>query len=150
MFISYFYKRIQRTFNLIQVISTWEGGGLISNNILISIQITVTVFIQINSPIKTRNSPSRYLLVQSQQCKHQNNVWNLFKVYNKDTRTTSLALFIDVILMSLLLTLNDFIHCYGSSIDDFEQANTVGATQGSLKSARISLISCFINRIFWS
>ena len=108
VFINYFYKRIQRTFNLIQVISTCEGGSLISNNILISIQITVTVFIQINSPIKTRNSPSRYLLVQSQQCKHQNSVWNLFKVYNKDTRTTSLTLFIDVILMSLLLTLNRF------------------------------------------
>ena len=40
----------------------------------------------------------RPVLVQSQQWKHQNNAWNLFKVNNKDTRTTSL-----VVLLSLLL-----------------------------------------------
>ena len=34
---------------------------------------------------------SQHLLVQSQQQKYQNNVWNLFKI-NKDTRTTSLTL----------------------------------------------------------
>ena len=33
--------------------------------------------------------PTRYLFVQSQQWKHQNNARNLFKVNNKDTRTTS-------------------------------------------------------------
>ena len=33
--------------------------------------------------------PSRHLLVQTQLLKHQNNVWNLFKVNNKDTKTTS-------------------------------------------------------------
>ena len=32
--------------------------------------------------------PSRDILVQSQQWKHQSNVWNLFKVNNKDTRTS--------------------------------------------------------------
>ena len=31
-----------------------------------------------------KNAPIRYLLVQSQQYKHQNDVWNLFKVNNKD------------------------------------------------------------------
>ena len=36
---------------------------------------------------------SWYLLVQSQQWKHQNNTQNLFKVNRKDTRTTSLTLF---------------------------------------------------------
>ena len=36
---------------------------------------------------------SWYLLVQSQQWKHQNNMRNLFKVNRKDTRTTSLTLF---------------------------------------------------------
>ena len=35
----------------------------------------------------------RHVLVQSQQWKHQNYVWNLFKVFNKDTRTTSLTPF---------------------------------------------------------
>ena len=33
------------------------------------------------------------LLVQSQQSKHQNNAWNLFKVNNKDTNTMSMTLF---------------------------------------------------------
>ena len=36
---------------------------------------------------------SRHLLVQSQQWKHQNNMWNLFKVNNKDTKTTSVTSF---------------------------------------------------------
>ena len=45
------------------------------------------------------------LFVQSQQLKHQNNVWNLFKVHNKDTRMTSI---VNNILVSLLLTLNWF------------------------------------------
>ena len=44
--------------------------------------------------------PSRYLLVKSQEWKHQDNVWNLFKISNKDFR--------DVVLVSLLLTLNGF------------------------------------------
>ena len=35
----------------------------------------------------------RYLLVQNQQWKYQKNVWNLFKVNSKDTRTMSLASF---------------------------------------------------------
>ena len=34
--------------------------------------------------------PSRHLLVQSQQWKHQNNVWNLFKVNDKDFRIKSM------------------------------------------------------------
>ena len=38
-------------------------------------------------------NPTGILLVQSQQWKHQNNVWNLFKVNNRDTRTTSMTLF---------------------------------------------------------
>ena len=36
--------------------------------------------------------PRRDLLVQSLQWKHQNSVWNLFKVNNKNTRMTSTTL----------------------------------------------------------
>ena len=35
--------------------------------------------------------PSPNFLVQSQLWKHQNNVWNLLKVNNKDTRTASMT-----------------------------------------------------------
>ena len=44
--------------------------------------------------------PSRYLLAQRPQWKHLNNVWNLFKINNKDV--------IDAVLVSFLLTLNEF------------------------------------------
>ena len=37
--------------------------------------------------------PSRHLLVQSKQGKQQNDVRKLFKVNNKDTRTTSVRSF---------------------------------------------------------
>ena len=62
------------------------------------------------------------LLVQSQRKKHPNNVWNLFKVNNRDTWTTS-----DIILVFLLLTLICFefwfTHCFGVSTVDFKQVN---------------------------
>ena len=45
--------------------------------------------------------PRRYLLVQSQQQRHQNNVWKWFKVKNKGNGTTSITS-----MLSLLLTLN--------------------------------------------
>ena len=46
---------------------------------------------------------SRYLLNQSQQWKHQGNVWNMFKVNNKDNKNK---------------------HCSGVSSFDFQQVNT--------------------------
>ena len=39
------------------------------------------------------NNPRLYLLAQSQQWKHHNKVWNMFKVNNKDTRKTSMTSF---------------------------------------------------------
>ena len=51
-------------------------------------------------------SSIRYSLVQSQQQKHQNNVWNLLN---------------EVVLVSLCLTLNRFHTLHGVSIIDFEQ-----------------------------
>ena len=49
---------------------------------------------------------------QSQQWKHQNNEWNVFKVNNKDTRTTSLTSF--WCLYCWLWT--NITHCLGISI----------------------------------
>ena len=46
------------------------------------------------------SSASRRLLVQNKQRKHQKNVWNLFKVNNKDERMT---------LMFLLVILNIYL-----------------------------------------
>ena len=53
--------------------------------------------------------PSQHLLVQSPRWKHQNNVFNMFNVKNKGTRTT------------LLWT--DFMHFFEVFIVDFEQVN---------------------------
>ena len=63
---------------------------------------------------------SRFLLVQNEQCKHQNNVSNMFKVNIKDTRTTSVishsGLFIvdlgqtsQIVLVLSFLTLNKWM-----------------------------------------
>ena len=51
--------------------------------------------------MKVVNGPGWHLLVQSQQRKHQNNVWNLLKVNNKDTMVTP--------LMTVLLYLHENI-----------------------------------------
>ena len=45
--------------------------------------------------VRSSDSPSRHLLVQSQQWKHQSNVWSLFNFNNKDTRTTSMTYLIN-------------------------------------------------------
>ena len=66
---------------------------------------------------------SRQLLVQSQQRKHQNNVWNLFKVNNKDTRRTS-ATSLWCLYCWLWI---DFTHCSSVSIVDLEQVVAVRA-----------------------
>ena len=46
------------------------------------------------------HSPSWHLLVDNQQPKHKNNVYNLFKVNNKDVN--------DIVLVFLLLILDRF------------------------------------------
>ena len=63
----------------------------------------------------------QFLLVQSQQWKPQNNVWNLYKVTIKSTRTTSLTLlwfFYDQLWTG-------FTNCSGVSIVTFEQVKAV-------------------------
>ena len=63
--------------------------------------------------------PSWHLPVQSQQCKHQKNLWNISKVYNENTRTTPLTLF--YFLYNQIET--DFKHYSGLFLADFEQVN---------------------------
>ena len=60
--------------------------------------------------------PSRHLLFQNQQWKHQNNFWNLFKINNKRTRMTSFWW-----LYCWLWT--NFAHSCGVFIVDNEQFN---------------------------
>ena len=60
---------------------------------------------------------------------HQNNVWNLFTVNNKDTGRTSMASF--WCLNCYLWT--DFTHCSGVSIVDLEQVNAAWVVLVSLK-----------------
>ena len=59
------------------------------------------------------------MLAQIQRLKHKNNLWNLFKVKNKGTRTMSLTSF-----WCLYCWLwKEFTHCSGVSIVDFGQVN---------------------------
>ena len=83
-----------------------------SNTILKDIVFIVFCWFRVN------NNPSWYLLVWSQQWKHQNNVWNLFRVNNKDTRTTSWCCF-----DAFVVNFEHFTHCPGVSIVDFEPEN---------------------------
>ena len=73
-----------------------------ASNLSTNVLLTVYIFLStgINVSIKCikcfpccQSSPSWYLLVLSPHWKHQNNVWNLFKVINRDTGTTSRSLF---------------------------------------------------------
>ena len=64
-------------------------------------------------------SISGHLLVQSQQWKHRNKVWNLFKVNNNDIRTKSVTSF----SWFYCYFWTDFTYWSCVSICDFEQGN---------------------------
>ena len=80
-----------------------------------------------------------YLLVQSQQWKHQNNAWNLFKVNSKDARTTSWYLYCSL--------WSDFIHCSAISIVYFEQAKHTQHT--SQKKMELRVFHFLESRFHW-
>ena len=77
------------------IVSVYLGNGHVQRH-FVRVRFNIITFI-------TLLLTSRYLLVQSHQWKHQENVWNWFKV-NKNTRTTSLTLYI--VLVFPLLTWN--------------------------------------------
>ena len=55
---------------------------------------------------------SRYLLVQRQQCKHQKNVWTMFKINNKETKPRhSVILMIFWLNVSRFHTMSWCLHC---------------------------------------
>ena len=73
------------------------------NNIVSNILLTALICNPCNPYI-----PIRHLLVQSQQWKQQNNVWNLIKVNNRDnrdTRTTLLTSGVFIVNFELIHTL---------------------------------------------
>ena len=91
-----------------------------------------------------RISSSRYLLVQSEQRKHQNNMWNLFIV----TNVVNLVNVSLVFLVSLSLTLTDFMHCLIVSTVDCWLFSTVDLSAEFLCSRlKVSLVQINL-RIF--
>ena len=64
------------------------------------------------------NTPSWHLIAQRQQWKHQNNVWNLFKV-NKNTRTMLMTWFWCLYCQLWI----DFTHCSAVFNTDFKRVN---------------------------
>ena len=58
--------------------------------------------LSIVSQHRQRQQPSRHLTVQTKHWKHQNNAWNMFKINNKDTRTTSMIISLFVLVFLLL------------------------------------------------
>ena len=74
------------------------------------------IWVSIPLYINVLRYPNIHLLVQSQRWEHQENVWNLFKVNNKDTRTTSMTSF--WCLYDWFCT--DFINCSGVSLDEID------------------------------
>ena len=63
----------------------------------------------VKSVFKYYGRPSCYLLVQSQQMKHQNNEWKLFKVNDRHQADVNHVVLVnDVVLISLLLPLKKF------------------------------------------
>ena len=91
-----------------------------------------------------RISSSRYLLVQSEQRKHQNNMWNLFIV----TNVVNLVNVSLVFLVSLSLTLTNFMHCLIVSTVDCWLFSTVDLSAEFLCSRlKVSLVQINL-RIF--
>ena len=99
--------------NLKHIKITWHTRRLLLKSVFFSPEIRNFVI--------SRNTyiPTPHLLVQSQQCKRQNNALNLFKVNNIDPRTMSLTSF--WCLYYSLWTY--FKHCFGVWFVNVEQDN---------------------------
>ena len=77
-----------------------------------NVRCTTPERIEINGTLaRSEPNPSRHLDAQSQQWKHQESLWNLFRFNNKDTWTTSMMSF--WCLCCYLWT--DFTYCSGVS-----------------------------------
>ena len=80
--------------------------------------------------------PSRHLPVQSQHWKHQNNMWNPFKVNNKDTICRSTVLIVNFeqisrnVLVFSLLTLNRSISAGNMPLFHFQPLTMIPKLAG--------------------
>lgn len=78
-------------------VNTYHRFGVVHINLASTKLSTIfrtqlIIFVCVNL-ILSQHPPSRYLPVQSGQWKHLNNVWNLFKINNKDNKMTSVTSF---------------------------------------------------------
>ena len=113
--VGYFKKDIFQSFS----VNTSYGLSL-----RLLLRISIARYLSPSFPTPLNNAQkvfwrNRYLLVRSQQWKHQYKVWNLFKFNNKVTRTTSLPL----LLSPYCYIWTYFTNCTGFSVLGFEQAN---------------------------
>ena len=79
--------------------------------------------------LTARWTSRHYLIAQSQQQKYLNNVGNLLRVHNKDTRTMSVTSF--WCLFCQLWT--DFTHCSGVSINSWNCINSFKVKNGNTR-----------------
>ena len=119
---------IKKPVPLICYANQWAGFYMIETSVMKELNNSSSFRIFRNSYLPQFRSlkliqPSNsawYLSVQSEKWKHQNNVWNIVTVSNKDIITTSMIL---IALVFLLWTWKDLTDCFGVSIVDFIQVN---------------------------
>ena len=54
--------------------------------------------------------PNRHSLVQSQKCNYQKNLWDMFKINKKDTRTTSDVILVSYYIIVIFFSIWVFFH----------------------------------------
>ena len=91
-------------------------------NIIVWVLIEIECFlfaIYVNSVFL----PNRHLLAQSWGLKHQNSVWNLFKVNKKDIRTASMTSFWYIVLLLWQISLAGLVFGWGLINQDYLRGN---------------------------
>ena len=120
-----------------------------SNSLITELERSLWMFFWYNSFPKEISQPP-FICSNYSEWKRQNNLYNLFKVHNKDIRTTST----DVVLMCFLITLTRFLTyfycCYQINADWhwFISAVSKALTMGKPKQ-KYTIITININSILY-
>ena len=93
-----YYRKLKKTMKIYLFLGKKSSCGTVTVNwnmpkIVVGATQAKTIESNFLSSVFVKAYTSQSLLIKSQQYKRQNNVWNFFKVDNKDVRETSLTWF---------------------------------------------------------
>ena len=129
--------------NLFKAAYRYKWNLVTIRNVITNLTLHLS-FVQ-NSPIWRNLLLTRQFLKLIQNISPSNNVKNLFKISNKDTRTTSLTSFFCFVVVAVVAKLAQILHIFRVSIAGFKQVNVTWVFAFLLRKINFSFCHCISN-----